>query len=938
MESREKMVVDGEGAQPVAGGRAGSDSRLELRILGTFEALVDGEPVKLIPQPERLLATLTLRAGEALSVETLIESVWDDAAPASAASTLRLYVSQLRRVLPPGRLVTERAGYRLVVEEGELDAARFEDLLADGRRALAGGNDRLAESVLARALALWRGEVLGELGGELFARPEAMRLQELRLQCVEGRCEAGLRLGRHEELIADLDRLVAEHPLRERLRVQLMTAFYRAGRQADALACYREGRAYLDTELGLEPGAELRDLERRILAHDPALAAPSSGPATGRRVPAPSTRPIGREPDLRRLRDLLLEPRTRLVSLVGPAGIGKTRLAIEAASELGEQLADGALLVDLAPLSDPAQVVPALGRALGVREGESASWDQAISAELAGSEILVVLDNFEHVVEAAAELVPIIDAAPRLTLLVTSRSVLRLSAERVVDVRPLDAAAARELFASRVTASGVEVDARSPLFIEICDRLDGVPLAIELAAPWFRSRSAAELLQLLDSRLDALAAGARDAPERHRTMRAAIDWSFGLLDPAAQHLLGRVSLFRDRFTPEAAAVVGGEEAGDDALDALVAASVVQRHPSGYLLLEVVREYGRDLPSAGVEGHDLHAAYFSGLAERAESELSGPDQGAWLEQLELAHDDLRAALDWLVRRGEGEARLRLAASLGRFWYVRGYLSEGLECLADAVERAPGADPALLANALRTASALAVLKGDYSRARELAERALALYREIGDETGIVRSLSNLGAILLGLGELERAADSLDECVVAAEALGEGRLIALARNNRGDVALSQGDLEVAADQFEQSLALLREANDVANVARALYNLGAVEIERGRTELAQPLLVEALELSAGVNDKEDMAWCLIALAAVGAQIGKAEDATVVLGFADAFLGRIGAAIKPSEQLLYDRTLAQLQSALDGAELDALFEAGGIMDDGRALSLAASL
>ena len=193
---------------------------------------------------------------------------------------------------------------------------------------------------------------------------------------------------------------------------------------------------------------------------------------------------------------------------------------------------------------------------------------------------------------------------------------------------------------------------------------------------------------------------------------------------------------------------------------------------------------------------------------------------------------------------------------------------------------------------------------SGARTLAEGALALYREVGDDTGVVRSLSNLGAILLGLGELERAAETLDECIEAAEALGEARLIALARNNRGDVALSQGQLEIAADQFEQSLALLREADDVANVARSLYNLGAVEIERGRIELAQPLLLEALELSAGVNDKEDMAWCLIALAAVGAQAGKAEDATIVLGFADAFLDRIGAAIKPAEQLLYDRTL----------------------------------
>ena len=766
-----------------------------------------------------------------------------------------------------------------------------------------------------------------------------MRLDELRLQCVENRFEAGLRLGRHEELIADLERLVSEHPLREHLRAQLMTALYRGGRQADALACYRDGRAYLDVELGLEPGAELRELERRILGHDPALAAPSAGRPADRHAPLlPPTRTIGRAEELRSLRGLLLDPRTRLVSLVGPGGIGKTRLAVELAGDLGAELADGALLVDLAPLSEPAQVVPALGRALGLREGESSGWSEAIDAELAGRELLVVLDNFEHVLDAAAELGPILDAAPRLTLLVTSRSVLRLSAERVIDVRPLAAGAARELLASRVAASDRDVDPDSAVFDAVCERLDGIPLAIELAAPLFRSKPASELLRLLDSRLDALAEGARDAPERHRTMRAAIDWSFSLLDPRARHLLGRVSLFRARFTLDAATAVGGLEDVGGALDALVAASLVRRFASGYALLEVVREYGLGLPSAGDDGHDLHAAYFAQLAERAEPELSGAGQGGWLEQLDAVHDDLLAALDWLGERGETVRRLRLAASLGRFWYVRGYLSEGLHRLAQAVEGAPAAEPALIAKALRTASALAILEGDYSRARTLAERALALYSELGDETGVVRSLSNLGAILLGLREFDRAADTLDECIAAAESLGEARLIALARNNRGDVALSQGELEVAADQFEQSLALLREVNDVANVARALYNLGAVEIERGRPERAQPLLVEALELSAGVDDKEDMAWCLIALAAVGARAGKAEDATVVLGFAEAFLRRIGAAIKPAEQLLYDRTLARLRAALDGAELDALLVAGRVLDDREALSLAASL
>jgi predicted ATPase/DNA-binding SARP family transcriptional activator len=916
----------------------GLEDRLELRILGSFEALAGGAALALAPMPERLLAVLALRAGEMLSAEALIEAMWAGAPPASAASVLRVYVTQLRRVLPAGRLQSGRNGYRLALAEGELDSERFEQLLGDGRRALEAANDRLAELLFLRALELWRGAALGGSSGELFARDEALRLEELRLECLELRFEAVLRRGRHEELVADLKRLVAEHPLRERLRAELMTALYRSGRQADALACYRDGRAYLVAELGLEPSPALRELERMILGQDPLLDPPTADRDDARSVLPPPTQTIGRAAELEALQELLLEPRTRLLSLVGPGGIGKTRLAVETASILGMQLADGALLVDLAPLSAPEQVMPAFGRALGLREGEAGAWTEAIGAELAGSELLVVLDNFEHVLEAAGELAAILAAAPNLTLLVTSRSVLRLSAERVIEVRPLDADAARALLASRAAAAGVDVDPGSPAIGEVCERLDGIPLAIELAAPWLRSRAPSELVRILDSRLDVLPEGARDAPERHRTMRAAIDWSFELLDPAARHLFGRIAIFRNRFTLEAASAIAGLEDCGPALDGLVAASIVRRFGSRYGLLEVVREYGLELPSADPCGHDLHAAYFAAWAERAELELSGPKQGVWLERLEGAHDELRGALDWLGAHDEPDLRLRLAAALGRFWYIRGYLSEGLRRLAQAVEGAPRADRALVAKALRTASALAVLQGDYLRARGLAEGALTLYREVGDETGVVRSLSNLGAILLGLGEFELAADTLDECIEAAEGLGEMRVIALARNNRGDVALSQGELEIAAEQFEQSLALLREADDVANVARSLYNLGAVEIERGRIELAQPLLLEALELSAGVNDKEDMAWCLIALAAVGARGGKAADATVVLGFVEAFLDRIGAAIKPSEQRLYDGTLERLRTALDGPELDAFLAAGRVMADAEALALAGSL
>ena len=494
------------------------------------------------------------------------------------------------------------------------------------------------------------------------------------------------------------------------------------------MARYREGRSYLDTALGLEPGAELRELERRILGHDAALTVPSAGRTAGRRVPPPQTPTIGRSSELRLLGRLLLDSRTRLVSLVGPGGVGKTRLAVQLASDLGEQLADGALLVDLTPLTDPSDVVPAFGRALGLREGESTGWEEAIGAELAGRELLIVLDNFEHVVDAAHELVPIMDAAPRVTLLVTSRRVLRLSAERVVDVLPLELSAARELLASRAAASGVGVNVDSALFGEVCERLDGIPLAIELAAPWFRSRSPEELLRLLDSRLEALAVGARDAPQRHRTMRAAIDWSFGLLDANARHLLGRVSLFRTPFTIEAAKAVNGPAGVGDSLDALVEASLVYRSGAGYALLEVVREYGLGLESSDDTGQDLHARYFAALAARAEPELSGPDQGEWLELLDAVHDDLRRALDRLGEQGELTLRLQVASSLGRFWYVRGYLTEGLSRLDAAIEDAPTADSALVAKALRDSLRARGPEGRLLRTRRtLAERALALYRE-------------------------------------------------------------------------------------------------------------------------------------------------------------------------------------------------------------------
>lgn len=919
---------------------------MEFRILGPLE--VSSEIPITALKHRALLTHLLLRANEVVSADALVDALWGERPPASARKLLQVYVSQLRKSLGDAVLLTRAPGYLIVVAWPQLDWARFERLLEEGSEALGEGNPELASSLFARALALWRGPALVEFAYDSLVQAEARRLEELRISALEQRIEADVQLGRHVQLVGELQALVGEHPFQERFRAQLMLVLYRSGRQTEAVDVYADARRALVEELGIEPSRELQELQRAILNHDAGLRQPPSERPVTAPLPTPATRLIGRERELDEVERLLSLPDVRLVTITGPGGIGKTRLALEAGARASAQFANGVVFIGLAALSDHALVTPTIAEALGIKEQAGATLAQTLADALRSQELLLVLDNLEQVLEAAPALADLLVAVPRLKLLGTSRARLRLSGEYVYLLPPLAVPEPTELddldavskspavvlFSERAGAvkPGFALTAETASTVaEICTRLEGVPLAIELASARIRMLSAGALLERLGRRLPLLTQGAWDLPARQQTLRATIDWSYGLLSQSEQTLFAQLGVFVGGWSLESAELVC--EPGDvfQALTGLLDNSLVRDEATfgepRYRMLETVREYALEKLDEDVEAGRVrhrHAEAFVALAERAESELAGPAQAAWHERLEGEHDNMRAALGWLQESEQGELKLRLAAALGRFWYVRGYLSEGRRRLEDALAHAgSAAAPELRAKTLRTASAIAVIQGEYASARVLAEQGLELYRLLIDRAGTVRSLSNLGAILLAEGRPEDAVSVLDESVALSRELPDRRIAALALNNRGDVALTQGEYDAATAFFDESLALLREVGDTANIARSLFNLGAAALEGGRTAEALELLRESVAISGTVGDKEDVAWCLVGLAAVATRTGDPARGAVVLGAADALLEGMGALPKPFERGLQDRTLAAIRGQIDAARLDAAWVHG---------------
>jgi predicted ATPase/DNA-binding SARP family transcriptional activator len=743
---------------------------VRVALLGELEVLSDaGETLDVRGAKLRaLLAVLSLSPGRPVSTEQIVDALWGEDPPQGVRNGLQGLVSKLRKALrDPGLIETKGTGYVLAVAPEAVDVYRFERLVDDASHAVASGDHERALELFVQADRLWRGDVLGEFAYDDFAAATITRLTELRLVAIEERMECELALGRHQGAIAVLEQLVGDHPLRERLRGLLMVALYRGGRQADALRVFQEGRAVLAEELGLDPGPELRRLEAAVLAQDPALDRPADapvGPAAERRgVPVPLTPLVGRERELVEVAGAI--ERQRLVTLVGPGGVGKTRLALEAARRAESNMRDGAVLVEFAPVGDPESVAPAIAAAIGAPD------PSRLAQIICDHQLLMVFDNCEHVIDVAASLVDdLLQRCPNLRVLATSREALRITGEEVWPVPPLGRDDAAQLFVQRAHAAGAQLDVSDdlhPVVSEICARLDGLPLAIELAAARTRAFPVSKLAERLDDRFRVLTGGSRTALPRQQTLRAVVDWSYDLLFDDQRRVFERLSVFPAGCTLDAAVTVCADDVVapdevEELLEALVDKSLVTvvrtGHDVRYVQLQTLLHYGReklaehgDAPLA----RDRMAAYCAELCDRSLDAFRGSDQRAWLAAVSAENDNLRAALDWAIATDDADVALRIAG--GVFWplWLWGRVTEAKRWLDDAFACRGLAATRTSAVASLGRAWIDYLAGYPEAVDDAFDAATAAFREAGDSQGLGLALGFRAELALARARLPEAA---------------------------------------------------------------------------------------------------------------------------------------------------------------------------------------
>jgi len=848
-----------------------------------------------------------MRRNERVSTDLLVEALWHEDVPPKALQTVRTYISRLRRILRADdavALTLEPGGYRLSVGADRVDLDRFVGHAAAGRTALLAGDARRAERRLRAALRLFRGSPLAGHEHLDLGRDEAQRIRELRLLVEEDLADAMLVQGRHRDLTHHLRELAAEEPYRERFAAQLMLALYRSGEQVEALNVYRTTRGVLREQLGLEPGRELQQLERRILLQERTLDHDMVGRLHG--IPRHGGRFVGRGDDAAAVRRMLR--RERLVTVVGPAGAGKTRLAAEVAGRLRRHFPDGVWWIALEP-AGRGETVSAIGRGLGIRDSGHGSLSDVVIARLRGERALIVLDNCEHVAAEVSRFAEqILHETDGVRLLATSREPLRSEAEQVQLLRPLEVpdlgaapseileSVAVRLLLARASAAGVRrafgPDDAAHLR-EVVDRLDGLPLAIELAAGKLGAISAAELAESLDRGLGLLRDGRRSASARHRTIEAAIAWSYDSLSAEQQQTLRLLSVFPASFDGAAARAVAGPADSSPEADVLpILAQLAQKSllvadiedATRYRLLGVVRTFARTEAARLDEitaASRRHRAHYALLAEDISAHMLDAGLGAWLRIGSLEHDNLRAAVRWSLAERNGEEALQLASALAPFWFRIGHLGDGRVLLeqaldlagtaspwrarallgrawlagatggADAVEAAreaveaavPGSEP--YAFALAQVADHEIRAGRTDRSRHRLAEAHAIFRRLGQAEGLALVEQLAGLASLRVGNLDQAIEHL---TASRERYRELRgnldagwtLVLLAR-----AGLEKDDIELSRSAASDAVRDFRMRGDQRGVAASLACLGRAHIVAGDRERARTLLAEAVRLA---------------------------------------------------------------------------------------------